>query len=135
MSTLVLRAASRVIWPLMVVLSIYLLVRGHDAVGGGFIAALVAGLAIALRYFAAEGNPISLSPLVVLGTGLGLAVASGLGGYALEGSFLGSLSLSWTLPIVGDVHVATSLIFDVGVYLVVIGLVLSIISSMGEDDG
>ncbi|RBQ15640.1 Na+/H+ antiporter subunit A [Spongiactinospora rosea] len=128
---------ARTIFHPMLVLSIYLLFSGHGTPGGGFAAGLVAGLALTVRYLAggryelAEAMPIG--PGVCQGTGLGVMAVTGLTGLALTGSVLRETVLHWRLPVLGDVHLVTSLAFDIGVYLVVIGVVLDVLRAMGDE--
>ena len=98
---------------------------------------LVAGLALALRYLAggryelAEAAPVGAG--TVLGAGLGISVGSGVVGLALTGEVLQSVKVNLWLPAVGDFYLVTSLFFDIGVYLVVVGLVLDILRSLGAE--
>ncbi|WP_425955812.1 Na+/H+ antiporter subunit A [Xylanimonas sp. McL0601] len=128
---------TRVVFHAMIVFALFLLFRGHNAPGGGFAAGLVVGLALAVRYLAGGryelGEAAPVHPGLVLGTGLFLSAGVGLvsllaGQHALE-SFLVDLHL----PVFGTVHLVTSLFFDLGVFLVVIGLVLDILRSLGAE--
>jgi multicomponent Na+:H+ antiporter subunit A len=137
MSTLILRTAARMLTPLIVVLSIYLLLRGHDSPGGGFIGALVAGAAVVLQYLAngTEGVnrflPVQFSTL--LGLGLLMAVGVGLGGVVVGGQFLQSAIWKFDVPLLGELKVTASLGFDVGVFLVVLSVVVAIVRYLGEE--
>lgn len=139
MSTLILRATTRVLTPIMVVLSLYLLMRGHDAPGGGFIAALVAGAAVVLQYLAngLQGVrrflPVEVGTLT--GIGLLLAVGFGLAGLVLGVTFLEGALWKLDVPVVGEVKVAASLSFDIGVYLIVLSVVVAIVRYLGEERG
>ena len=129
--SLILRTGSRGLAPVILAASVYLLLRGHDAVGGGFIGGLTAGAVVVLLYFSrgsrriARSRVLRFTPLV--GTGLLIAVLYGLGGLLLEGAFLAGGKVA--LP--GGLGVAASRVFDVGVYLVVVGLVVGIVRHMG----
>ncbi|MGH3243659.1 MAG: MnhB domain-containing protein, partial [Spirillospora sp.] len=99
------------------------------------------GMAFVLRYLPGGRRELATAlpvrPSVLLGGGLGLAVATGAAGWTSGGEFLRGEVLHASVPVVGDVHVPTSLFFDVGVYLLVLGLVLTIITTLGaslEDD-
>ncbi len=120
--SLILLEASRVLTPGIIVLSLYYLLRGHDAPGGGFIAALVVGTALILQSLtggAARGRRLlPVAPQRVLGAGLLLAVVYGLAGMLLLGEFLQGAVLQIGLPL-GSVKFVTSLVFDVGVFVVV----------------
>jgi multicomponent Na+:H+ antiporter subunit B len=129
--SLILRTATRLLVPLMLLFSIYLLVQGHNAPGGGFSGGLVAAGAFAL-YAVAFGaqqaaDSLPMSPLVMIALGLGFALFSGLlsvlaGFVFLEGMWL----------IVGGLHLGTPLIFDIGVYLLVAGAVLAIVLALED---
>jgi multicomponent Na+:H+ antiporter subunit A len=132
---LVLEVTTRLIFPTMMVLSIYFFFSGHNAPGGGFAGGLTAGLALVLRYLAGGryeiGETVPIDAGKILGLGLFFA-----GGTALVSLFLGAPVLSSatfevTLPILGDIKLVTALFFDVGVYLIVIGLVLDVLRSLG----
>lgn len=121
---------------MVIVLSIYLLFAGHNAPGGGFIGGLVAGAAIFLRYIAggrAAGEVSVFSYEVLLG--LGLLISSVAGVVALIGG-LGYLE-SWVFEerfaVLGVVKTTGTLPFDIGVYLVVVGLVAAIVDSLGRE--
>jgi multisubunit Na+/H+ antiporter MnhB subunit len=136
-STLILRATARSLTPAMLVLSIWLLVRGHDAPGGGFIAALVAGAAVILQYLAngLEGvrRFLPVRSTTLLGAGILIAVGFGLAGLVFADTFLAGTIWYVPLPFGGKVKVASSLIFDLGVYLVVLAVVVAIVRYLGED--
>lgn len=125
-----LRTVTRLVGPVTVALSILLLLRGHQEPGGGFIAALVAGAWIALRYLAAPADSaarIRWPYLALTAAGIVVAVLTGLFGF-VEGSFL--TPLQW---VVFGVKVTSALVFDVGVYLAVIGTVLAAFTLLGQD--
>jgi multisubunit Na+/H+ antiporter MnhB subunit len=116
--------------------SLWLLFAGHNQPGGGFVAGLLAGSAITLRYIAggiAEVRARSrFRPWTVLGSGLLVAVV--VAGFPLlgGGSVLDVASGSLDLPVIGDVHLSSALAFDVGVYLTVIGMVLMAFEAFGD---
>lgn len=131
-STVFLRALSRWVAPLTLVLSVFFLLRGHSAPGGGFIAALIGGAAVALYYLSARSDAkgrIPLPALALMGGGVALAVATGVAGFA-AGSFLRPLHAD----ILG-IPLSTALVFDVGVYLVVIGVVVAAFNLLGGPPG
>ncbi|MFA1539191.1 hydrogen gas-evolving membrane-bound hydrogenase subunit E [Actinomadura monticuli] len=134
-SPVVLGAASRVLTPTILIFSVYLFFAGHGRPGGGFVGGLVAGMAFVLRYLPggrrALAAALPVRPAALLGAGLGIAVATGAGGWADGGAFLGSHHLGGTVPVLGHVEVPTNLIFDAGVYLLVLGLVLMILTTLG----
>ncbi|MGC5628623.1 DUF4040 family protein [Georgenia sp. Z1344] len=128
-NTVFVRTVARVVGPLAVILSAVLLLRGHHEPGGGFIAALVGGSGFALLYLAAPADskaPIRWPYLLLTGLGIMVGAGSGLAGY-LDGSFLAPLSTD----ILGY-HLMSSLVFDIGVYLAVLGLVLASFNLLGR---
>jgi multicomponent Na+:H+ antiporter subunit A len=134
---LLLEVVTRLVFPTIMVLSVYFLFAGHNAPGGGFAGGLLAGLALVVRYVAGgryelgEAAPVEAGTL--LGTGLLLAGLSGLGGLVLGGEVLQTAVLEVDVPVLGHVKLVTSLFFDVGVYLIVVGLVLDILRSLGAE--
>lgn len=134
--SLMLEVVTRLVFHVMLVWSIYLLFAGHNSPGGGFAAGLVAGMAIALRYLAGGRRELAAAvpvmPGLLLGIGLFLAVGTGLASMLVGGSVLQTWIFDVPVPLIGKVHVVTSLVFDIGVYLVVIGLMLDILRSLGS---
>ncbi|WP_182046894.1 Na+/H+ antiporter subunit A [Curtobacterium sp. ME26] len=121
----------------LVVLSLYLLFAGHNAAGGGFAGGLVAGIALAARYLA--GGPAELGAAAPVRAGrllgLGVAVAATT---AIVPLFFGKEALyseffEATVPVLGHVEFVTATFFDIGVYLVVVGLVLDVLRSLGAE--
>jgi multicomponent Na+:H+ antiporter subunit A len=135
--SVIFEVVARLAFHTMILYSVYLLFSGHNAPGGGFAAGLVVGLALAVRYLAGGryelGDALPVQPGVLLGLGLFLSAGVGLVALAAGGSVLQSWVLEVHLPVLGDVHLVTSLAFDLGVYLVVIGLVLDILRSLGAE--
>jgi multicomponent Na+:H+ antiporter subunit A len=128
---MVLRVTDRLLGPVIVVLSVFFLLRGHNAPGGGFISALIGAAGIALVYLAAQDDRVSrirVPYTVLIGAGVLVGVGVGLLGLA-DGSFLRPLHFY-----VLGVHVTTALLFDVGVYLAVVGVVLAAISRLGVEE-
>lgn len=130
----VLATASRVLIPVMVGVSGYLLIRGHDQPGGGFSGALVAGVAIALGYLArggteaASGRSLRAEPLIA--TGLLLSVAVGAAVLALGLPLLTPVGIE-----LGPISLSSSLLFDIGVYVAVLGLVVAAVIRLGTRGG
>ncbi len=135
--TLLLEVVTRLVFPTIMVVSVYFLFAGHNAPGGGFAGGLLAGLALVVRYVAGgryelgEAAPVEAGTL--LGAGLLCAGVSGLGGLVLGGEVLQTAVLETDVPVLGHVKLVTSLLFDVGVYLIVVGLVLDILRSLGAE--
>jgi len=133
----ILEVVTRLLFHPIVLFSVYLLFSGHNAPGGGFAGGLVVGLALVLRYLAGGRHELTVAAPVdaglLLGTGLLIAVGTGVTAMVLGGEVLQSALLDFHLPVLGHIHFVTSTIFDVGVYLIVIGLVLDILRSLGTE--
>jgi multicomponent Na+:H+ antiporter subunit B len=135
MSSLILSTATRYLLPLLLLFSVFLLIRGHNEPGGGFVGGLVAAAAFAL-YAIADGvattrRTLRLNPTRLIGLGLLIAVGSGLVSIIIGQPFMTGLWSDYPVPALGKV--GTPFLFDVGVYLTVIGVVLLIIFSLMED--
>ncbi|MBB3678188.1 Na+/H+ antiporter subunit A [Modestobacter versicolor] len=135
--SVVLEVVTRVLFHTIVVFSLYLLFTGHNEPGGGFAGGLVAGLALVLRYLAGGryelGEAAPVDPGLLLGAGLLFSGVTGVVGLALGAEVLQTAILETTLPVLGDVKLVTSLFFDIGVYLIVLGLVLDVLRSLGAE--
>ena len=135
--SVVLEVVTRILFHTILVFSVYLLFSGHNEPGGGFAGGLVAGLALVLRYLAGGryelGEAAPVAPGVLLGAGLLFAGGTGVGGLLLGAEVLQTAILETTLPVLGDVKLVTSLFFDMGVYLIVVGLVLDVLRSLGAE--
>lgn len=136
-SSLVLDTVTRVAFHTVGAFSLYLLFAGHNAPGGGFVGGLVAGAALVLRY-AGRGRQgvrevVPLRHEALLGAGLLLAGLTGVAPWLGGGAFLSSGSWERSLPLLGDVKVTSVLAFDTGVYLVVVGLVLAVLNTLGGE--
>ncbi|QNE74240.1 Na+/H+ antiporter subunit A [Streptomyces finlayi] len=132
--SVVLEVTARLLFHPILVLSVYLLFCAENMPGGGFVAGLVAGVALIIRYLAggrfelAEAAPLQPG----LFTGLGLILTTGV---ALLGLVKGTVLLAWShkghLPVFGDYHLGSTVLFDAGVYLLVLGVVLDIVRALG----
>jgi multicomponent Na+:H+ antiporter subunit A len=133
--SLVLEVATRIIFPLIMVLSVYFFFAGHNTPGGGFAGGLTAGLALVLRYLAGGryelGETLPVDVGKVLGVGLGLSAGTAAASLLLGAPVLSSALIQIDLPVLGQVKFVTSLFFDLGVYLIVVGLVLDVLRSLG----
>jgi multicomponent Na+:H+ antiporter subunit A len=108
---------------------------GHNTPGGGFAGGLVAGLALALRYLAGGRYELSEAAPVqagfVLGGGMAIAVLAGVLPLLFGGTVFASATPVVQVPLLGELHFPSALIFDVGVYLVVLGVMLDFLRSLG----
>ncbi len=137
MSSLILRTATRYMFPPLVVFSIYLLLRGHHFPGGGFVGGLFAGSAFALYALAfdiaAARRLLRFDPRDITAAGLATALLSGFPSLLSKQAYLTGTWWVLNLPSGGTIDVGTPLIFDSGVYLVVLGVLLTLVFSLGEE--
>lgn len=135
MISLILSTAARYLLPLMLLFSVFLLLRGHNEPGGGFVGGLVAASALALYAIAYDvGNArrvLRVDPRLLIGAGLLTAAGSGLSALLVGRPFLTGLWSGGSIPVLSKV--GTPLFFDVGVYLVVVGAALTVIFSLAEE--
>jgi multicomponent Na+:H+ antiporter subunit A len=133
--SLVLEVATRLIFPLIMVLSFYFFFAGHNTPGGGFAGGLTAGLALVLRYLAGGryelGEALPLDAGKVLGAGLTLSAGTAVTSLLLGAPVLSSAVFEVDVPVLGHIKLVTALFFDLGVYLIVVGLVLDVLRSLG----
>ncbi|QCR18832.1 Na+/H+ antiporter subunit A [Agrococcus sp. SGAir0287] len=131
----VLEMMTRLMFPVMVVVSIYLLLVGHNLPGGGFAGGLVGGLAIALRYLAAGrdelANAAPFDAGRLLGVGIAVAAVSMLWPVLIGGRIGESYRIDLDLPVLGESYLVTTVVFDVGVYFIVVGAMLDFVRSLG----
>jgi multicomponent Na+:H+ antiporter subunit A len=133
--SLVLEVATRFIFPLIMVLSVYFFFTGHNTPGGGFAGGLTAGLALVLRYLAGGpyelGETLPLDAGKILGVGLGFSATTAVASILLGAPVLSSAIVELDVPVFGHIKLVTALFFDLGVYLIVVGLVLDVLRSLG----
>ena len=123
--------------PVLVLFSIFLTLRGHNAPGGGFSGGLVMGSAVVLRYLAAGPRglrSLRIDPIVLIGTGLFIAVVVGLTSLVADGSFQESAIWKFEVAILGDVKIVSSSLFDIGVHVLVVGVVMAVVVALAEAD-
>lgn len=133
---LILSRITRVFLPLALLVAIHLFLRGHQAPGGGFIAGLVTAVSLILQYMA---NGIAWTrqrwqPRYhrMIAWGVLLATATGLGSWLLGRPFLTSAFGHVGLPLIGEIELATAMLFDLGVLLAVVGVVMLILANLGN---
>jgi multicomponent Na+:H+ antiporter subunit B len=137
MTSLILQSATRFILPVLLLFSVFLLLRGHHEPGGGFVGGLVAAAAYAL-YAIAFGVPaareaLRLESRTLIGAGLLVAMASGLVAFALGQPFMTGQWFAIDVAGLGTVDIGTPLAFDLGVYITVVGISLTIIFTLAEN--
>lgn len=128
---------ARLTFHTVLVLSVFLLFIGHSEVGGGFAGGIVAGLAITVRYLAGGRNELAAAlPVhagVLMGAGITLSAGTALIGLLFGRAALDLLSVDVNVPLAGHLHVSTGLLFDLGVYVSVVGMVQDILRSLGAE--
>jgi multicomponent K+:H+ antiporter subunit A len=115
----------RLLLPMAGLVSFHFLLRGHNAPGGGFVGGLVMATAIIAQYMVSGTiwveSRLRIHPQLLLALGLLAAGAAGLGAWLAAKPFLTALAADLTLPLLGTLHVSTVLLFDLGVYMLVVG--------------
>ncbi|MCK8613082.1 Na+/H+ antiporter subunit A [Gordonia sp. C13] len=133
--SMVLEATTRLLFPTMVILSVYFFYAGHNSPGGGFAGGLTMGLALVLRYLAGGryelGEALPIEPGRILGAGLAISAATAVTSMFFGAPALSSAVFEITVPVLGEIKLVTALFFDLGIYLIVIGLVLDVLRSLG----
>lgn len=132
---IIIRTATNYLIPLLLMFSIFVLLRGHYLSGGGFVGGLIASIAFVLHSFAhTTKETLSLfrfSPKTLIPIGLSLSVVSGLIPIFSGRAFMTGLWLDEPIAVIGSV--GTALFFDIGVYLVVVGVALTILFTIKEN--
>ncbi|WP_430592533.1 Na+/H+ antiporter subunit A [Humidisolicoccus flavus] len=132
----VLEIMTRLLFPVMILVSLYLLFAGHNLPGGGFAGGLVAGIALTMRYLAggrdelAEAAPFDAGRL--LGSGVVLSAIGLIFPVFIGGRIGESYDIGFSVFGLGDMHLVTTVFFDIGVYLIVVGAMLDFVRSLGS---
>ncbi len=138
MKSLILSTAAKYLLPMLLLFSAYLLLRGHDMPGGGFTGGLVAAAGFSLHGFAFGMSDakrlLPARPLRLVGAGLLLVLGSGVFAMMKGDPFLTGTWTTLTLPGPGEWKIGTPLLFDLGVFLVVIGATLAVLLGLGRED-
>lgn len=133
--SILLSVAVRYLMPVMLIFSVFLLLRGHNNVGGGFVGGLVASSALMLYGIAISPQALRkllpTEPHLLVGSGLLLALLSGLISILAGVPFMTGLWLKDPIPVIGKL--GTPLLFDTGVYFLIIGVMLWILLTLAED--
>jgi multicomponent Na+:H+ antiporter subunit B len=134
MSTLILRTAVKYLIPGMFLFSLFLLFRGHNEPGGGFVGGLVAAAAVIL-YTLANGvemaeKMLHVTPQKLIATGLLAAFLAGIVGWVAGKEFMTGIWLDMDIPVMGKF--GTPVLFDIGVYLLVTGMVVKVIFTLAD---
>ncbi|WP_213687745.1 monovalent cation/H+ antiporter subunit A [Acinetobacter sp. WY4] len=139
-SPLMLRITASWILPVALVVSLYIFMRGHNLPGGGFIAGLVTSLALIIQYIAVGqdkteqllGAKSGRLYEIWIGVGLTIAGLTGIAAWFWSRPFLTSAHIYVSPPIIGEMHLASAALFDVGVYVTVVGATMLMISVLGD---
>lgn len=126
----------RWMFPFIILLSAYIFLRGHDFPGGGFAAGITMAIGLLLQYLGGGArwveSHLRIMPLRWIGLGLSLAVLTGAGSWLLGYPFLTSAFSTLQAPLVGDIPLATALLFDLGVFLLVVGATALILIALAH---
>jgi multicomponent Na+:H+ antiporter subunit B len=137
MTSLILSTAARYLLPLLLLFSLFILIRGHNEPGGGFIGGLVAAAAFALNAIAFDARStrrtLRVDPRTLIPAGLSIALVSGIISLFYGEPFMTGKWFSVFVPGLEQVDIGTPLLFDCGVYLLVLGVVLTMILTLAEE--
>jgi len=121
----VVRVLMTLMFPAIMLFSAYLLLRGHDLPGGGFVAGLALSIAVIVQYMAGgtqwTESRIAIRPMRWIAAGLLTAAAAGIGSWFFAHAFLTSHTLHLGVPLLGELHLPSALLFDAGVFALVVG--------------
>ncbi|KJK20960.1 monovalent cation/H+ antiporter subunit A [Burkholderiaceae bacterium 16] len=135
---LLLAILARLMLPLTMLVAVFMLLRGHNLPGGGFIAALITAVVLLLQYVASgvlwTEARIALDYRALAGSGILAAGLTGLGSWAFGFPFLTTAFGHFHLPVLGEIELATAMLFDLGVYFTVVGTTMLIVSHLGVRD-
>jgi multicomponent Na+:H+ antiporter subunit B len=137
MTSLILSTAARYLLPLLLLFSLFILVRGHNAPGGGFVGGLIAAAAFALNAIAFDVHTarrtLRLDPRTLIPAGLTIALASAIIALFSGEPFMAGKWFTVYIPGLEELDVGTPLLFDCGVYLLVLGVTLTMILTLAEE--
>ncbi len=138
MNDVILRTATKVITFIILTFSLYMFFAGHNNPGGGFIGGLITASALVLLYLSFDlesmKKVLPVNYIAMTAIGLLIAVATGMGSFLFGAPFLSHAFGYYDLPLFGEkTELATAVLFDLGVYLTVVGITMTIILAIGED--
>ncbi len=137
MTSLILRTATTILSPLLLFMSLFLLFRGHNQPGGGFVGGLIAATAFSLWSVAYDVRwaymRLGIDPHLLVGIGLILALASAWISWLKGLAFMTSQWIKIEVPLLGALEFSTPMVFDIGVYLVVLGVMMMMILNLAEE--
>lgn len=136
-NNLILRSTSSLIIFVLLGFAIYLLIAGHNSPGGGFVGGLVTSAAILLMYIAYGEKTVKkilpINFITLIPVGLFIATLTGLGAILFHVPFLTHTFGTISVPLIGDIEIATAMFFDIGVYVTVLGTTMTIILHIAFD--
>ena len=137
MTSLILSTAARYLLPLLLLFSLFILIRGHNEPGGGFIGGLIAAAAFSLNVIAFDARStrrtLRVDPRMLIPAGLSIALVSGIVSLFYGEPFMTGKWFSVFIPGLEKLDIGTPLVFDCGVYLLVLGVVLTMILTLAEE--
>ena len=137
MNSLILSTAARYLLPLLLLFSLFILVRGHNEPGGGFIGGLIAAAAFALNAIAFDvrtaRRTLRIDPRLLIPVGLIVGIISGVFQMFFGRPFMTAEWFSVSLPGLETLAIGTPLLFECGVYLLVIGVILTMVLTLAEE--
>jgi multicomponent K+:H+ antiporter subunit A len=126
----------RLLLPMAGLVALYFLLRGHNAPGGGFVGGLIMATAVIAQYMVGGTmwveSRLRVNPLIWIGSGLLAAGLAGMSAWAAQLPFLTALSADFRLPLLGDIHLSSVLLFDLGVFMLVFGATLLILVALAH---
>lgn len=133
---ILLASISQSLLPLALMVSFYIFLRGHNLPGGGFIAGLVTAVAFILQYIAHGSSWIvarlTINYRKIIASGVAIALFTGVGSWFFGRPFMTTWFEYFDIPFIGEIELASALVFDVGVYITVVGATLMILASLGQ---
>ncbi len=133
---MLLASISQSLLPLALLVSFYIFLRGHNLPGGGFIAGLVTAVAFILQYIAHGSNWIAARLTInyrkIISAGVAIAAFTGVGSWLFAKPFMKTWFDYFDIPLIGEIELASALVFDLGVYITVVGSTLMILASLGQ---
>ncbi len=135
---IILQTVTKIISFIILMFALHIFFAGHNNPGGGFVGGLLTSGAIVLLLLAFDiktvANSLPIDFKIMVAVGLLFAVGTGLGSFLFDVPFLTHAFGEFALPILGKVHLHTAVLFDIGVYLVVVGSTMTIIQTIGEGE-
>ncbi|MFQ3208634.1 MAG: multicomponent K+:H+ antiporter subunit A [Colwellia sp.] len=133
---ILLASISQSLLPLALMVSFYIFLRGHNLPGGGFIAGLVTAVAFILQYIAHGSDWIAerltINYRKIIASGIAIALFTGVGSWFFDRPFMTTWFDYFDIPFIGEIELASALVFDLGVYITVVGATLMILASLGR---